>query len=187
MKYFSGFLVFSFLFEVMNIILARHVVQNIVLYNFFHVFSFLFFAYIFKNIIRSIRYKKAIAIFMILFCIFFILNLFFIQDKNNLLTYPYTIGALMMTVSCIIYFIQVFTTEAIEPVSNDPFFWLCFAWLLFYGGTLPMFAMFNYLNKNFPRLTLLYYDYIVFILNIVMNLLFLTGILCGKLFRKRFF
>jgi hypothetical protein len=187
MKYFSLFLVFSLCFEVANIFLARQGIRNIVLYNFFHAGSFLFFAYLFMNIIRSARYRKAIKWFMAGFIVFFVLNLIFLQDQNNLLTYPYTIGSLVMIISGAIYFYQVFATDAIEPVSVDPFFWLCFAWLLFYSGTLPMFGMFNYLNNNFPKLTLLYYEYIVYILNIVMNLLFLTGILCQRIFRKRFF
>ena len=73
-----------------------------------------------------------------------------------------------------------------DKVTRDPFFWVSFALVVYFGCTVPFYGMFNYLETYHYEFTVFYHTYISNTFSIVLNVLIMTAFLCRKRFPKSF-
>ena len=104
---------------------------NSLILNFFEIIFFLYFFYVFWNVISVIRFKKIIKYGAVLFIISSLVNPFF-QDP---MLFPQmiasSIGSLVLVASSIFYFIELRSKTNI-PYHRNLLFWISLGLVLFY-------------------------------------------------------
>lgn len=149
LKLFPFFLLVTILIEVTGMILWRMGKSNIILYNLFAVFAVTFYLFYLKNIIRHRLVKSLITTAIIIYPIFAIINIFFIQvDAFQSITY--SLGCLLIVGACVFYFYELFQLKQSIQLSREPAFWISSALLFFFTCTLPFIGLTNFLYEVSP-------------------------------------
>jgi hypothetical protein len=123
-----------------------------------------------KDFIKS-RY---IMILIILFEIFSIINVLFIQDLYEFPSVTGSVGAIIMFLFSVLFFTKVMTEAKILKLSKEPLIWINSAVLIYYTGNFIFYVLLNYANKHsreFAILTAKFFSYV--------NLLFYLLIAIG--------
>ncbi len=103
-----------------------------------------------------------------IYTILFLLNYFLIQTPYKLNSYSYTISGLMLLVASLLYF-RFLLKNLPEPfVHRSPLIWINIAVLIYFGGNLFLFMLYNY----FVSAIWILHN----ILNITKNVLFFIAI-----------
>ncbi len=158
--------------------------ENQWMYNLYHFFFFFFLSTIFFHVLENSRIKLTIQIFYAVFIVFMLINSLFIQGLTNVQSLTYVVGGVFMIYLSGAYIWQLFVSTDNEKISGDPFFWLSFGLIVYCGGTVPFFGMFNYLQDNFYEFTEFYLLYISNAFAIFLNILVLIAFLCRKSYPK---
>jgi hypothetical protein len=158
--------------------------QNQWMYNLFHFFFIFFLANIFFYVLENERIKLSIQIFYGVFIVFVLLNSLFIQGLTNVQSLTYVVGGVFIIYLSGAYFWQLFVSAGNEKITYDPFFWLSFGLIVYFGGTVPFFGMLNYLQDNFYEFTEFYLLYISNAFAIFLNILVFIAFICRKSYPK---
>jgi hypothetical protein len=101
--------------------------------------SFLFvlpiFLLFYKAKINSRQIGKVLNYVIILFLVFGLLNLFFIQKPFAINSYTKSVGTITMIVVSITYFYLLIKELPTESITKLPMFWINTAVLIYYSGT----------------------------------------------------
>lgn len=107
--------------------------------NIVHSVSFLFilpvFLLFYKRKISSNQIGTALNVLIILFLVFGLLNLFFIQRPFGINSYTRMFGTISMIVVSITYFYILVKELPTESITKLPMFWINTAVLIYYSGT----------------------------------------------------
>lgn len=169
--------------------LTGHVAQyfqmeNFWFYNLHHFFLFFFLAAIYFKILENELLRISIQIYYGALIVFVIINSLFIQGLFALQTLTYVGGGVFTIYLSVAYLWQLLVSSDNERITRDPFFWLSFALIVYFGGTVPFFGMFNYLQEHFFEFTRFYYVYISNAFSIFLNTLVIVAFLCRKSYQK---
>lgn len=156
------------------------------LFNVFYIFFFLYLASIFARVLESNRVQTVIGFFYFAFIAFAIINAFFIQDVREFHSLTYVVGGIFSIYLSGAYLWQMVVSPDNDKVTRDPFFWVSFALVVYFGCTVPFYGMFNYLETYHYEFTVFYHTYISNTFSIVLNVLIMTAFLCRKRFPKSF-
>ena len=142
----------------------------------FITFSSLLFIY--YNYLNTVKFKKYIKLFGIIYIGTSLINWSFIQDFNlESSEIPRIIGSLFLITTVIFFFIELLRSEKIVVFHKMLLFWISVGLLLFYSGTIPFTLKFNG-YALFPGTHKLFL--IQFILAITMYLIFTFGFIWSK-------
>lgn len=168
--------------------LLKYVVEkpNKWVFNLFYIFFFIYLSHIFYRVLESNRAQIVINFFYIAFIAFAIFNAFVIQGVSEFHSLTYVLGGIFTIYLSGAYLWQMIISPKNDSVTRDPFFWVSFALILYFGGTVPFYGMFNHLERNFYQFTVFYHTYISNTFAIVLNLLIMTAFLCRKRYPKSF-
>jgi hypothetical protein len=162
-------------------------IRNYWVYNIFNPLYFLAIAYIYQQQISSATIRRIIVWFYGLFVLVFLSNTILLQDiASTYQTLIVVIGRSFIIFLAAAYFWQLYNDAGEVKVSQDPFFWFSFGFILHFAATVPFLAMFNYLYGKYPGFTKSYYFYFINSFATLQYFLVIAGYLCRKNFQKRF-
>jgi hypothetical protein len=151
--------------------------SNVPLYNFYMVFNFSFLLFVLREIIVEKLFKKVILFSIIVFVLFSLANIIYVQKPVIWNSMSYALGALLVVAYCIYYFFELFKKPISTKLTREPPFWIVCGLLFFYCCSFPLFGLNNFL-ADAPLVLLRNLGSILILLNILLYLLFAIAFLC---------
>jgi hypothetical protein len=136
----------------------------------------MFFLVTLKDFIKPVY----ILIPIILFEIFSLINVIFIQDLFEFPSLTGSIGAMILFLFSVAFFTKVMTEAKILKLSEEPLIWINTAVLIYYTGNFIFYALLNYAysySREFALLTGKFFSYV----NLLFYLLITIGFYKVKL------
>lgn len=84
--------------------------------------------------------------------VFSLLDFFFIETPMKMNSYTAYVTGILLIVMALNYLYQLMNSLPVENITTLPLFWLAFATLVYYGGTLFIFLFNNYLTVHLPQI-----------------------------------
>ncbi len=163
---------------------TRHEEENYWLYNCFNFVFYPCLAHIFSYVIENPKIQTAISAFYWVFILFVICNTLFIQAVTAWQTLTHVAGGCFVIFLGGAYFFQLLNSVDNDRITSDPFFWLSFGLVFYFGGSIPFLGMFNYLRDNFFDFTSFYFTYVYNAFSMVLNLIIVRAFLCRMNYQK---
>lgn len=183
LRVFPGFLLITFLVEMIAIRRASLRVNNLFLYSLFSAFEFTFYLYFFSAIYKNTNAKKVALVAMFTYMIAAFVNIFFIQGRNAFHTYTFMLGCALIIGFGAYYLFRLVNQPQTGKISRDPTFWITAGLMIYYCCDLPVFGILNYitsLSKGTYNGLVVVYNF----MNIVLYSFFTVAFLCRLSIRK---
>lgn len=158
--------------------------SNLWIYNLYIIPEYLFYLVFFCQVIDNKRIKKILLPFGLIYLLFGLINIGFIQGLLKLNTYTIILGGLIAVVLSSAYFVQELNRKNPEMVHKHPLFWISAGVLVFHSVSLPNFIFMNYLSRTNLPLAIALFN-ILLVLNILMYSFYLIAFLCHKPIPKK--
>jgi hypothetical protein len=159
-------------------------IHNHWLYNIFGWLFYLPLALLYLRNIISPTIRKLIKLFIVAFPLLIVIDSAFLEGVRQLQSVIIVCGGAGITFMAAAYMRQLFLSDSNEKISRDPWFWFSFAFIVYFGASVPYLGMFNYLWENYKDFAAVYYFYINMFFTIVLHCLIITGFLCRTNYRK---
>ena len=166
-------------------------IHNTIISNTSGIAEFSFYFYVIRSVIKNPKVKKAFFYTGILFVVFTVINLFFIQKDDRFNPINFTLGTFIAVIFCIYYFLELFQKSDTQSLIKLASFWIVSG--IFFNVVLsfPMYASISFMDnmsKANQKTMMIIFNHIEAIYNII-NVLtyilyttgFLTRIRTGKL------
>ncbi len=121
---------------------------NAWLYNFSIPVEYLFYAFLFYSYSQKKWIKNFILGFGIIFLLFVLTNLFFIQGHQKMNTNMLKVGSFSMIVVCCLFFVELLSVERVVNYVKEPMFWIATGVFLFNTGEFFYTLFSDYLIHN---------------------------------------
>lgn len=177
LKYFLALLWFVVFVEFFGKYYYQLFNSNYIIYNIYHAINFTALLMLYRTFIQNKRHKKWISFFPSIYLVSFFANLLLQNYFNQIQTFPFIIGALLVIFSILLYFLEILSTDKVLYVSKNLLFWISIGLLIYFVGKIPTRLITNYWNE------VSYYESIFiveYILTIFMNVCFIIGFICTK-------
>jgi hypothetical protein len=179
LKYFLYLMWFVVLVEFSISVLKNNdiIVRNNFIYN---VISSLQYIYFFTLYARTIKYKKWVHFFLIIYIVAIAVNFLWFQKLTTTSTFhsfTFSLGAILLIVTIGLFFIEILNSEKVLYFTRYLMFWISIGLFVFYTGVIPLFVTIRFLP------TLLRSDSfltIFFTLNLVMYSCFTIGFILSN-------
>lgn len=182
LKLFPIFLLLTLLVELTGFLLTRYKIDNVFLYKIFIAIEFEFYLYTLYGIIRSKKFKKVILYALCTYPLITFINTWLV-DLNAFNSVSYSVGCLLVVLSCIYYFFELFRLPKAVNLSREPAFWICTGLLFYYSCSFPLYGLYNFLFTA-SGIILRNLGFILTLLNVILYSLFTIAFLCRINFRK---
>ncbi|TYQ00101.1 hypothetical protein C7447_101710 [Tenacibaculum adriaticum] len=175
-RFFLLFLFFLFFIDTLALTLSKLKYNN----AFYNLLSFLEFNLLFafyKGVFKNKLTKKILCFsFYIYNIIYFFSSIFYgvLIFKTKLNTIAPVFGAFLIAIVLILYLREMLLSEEIVNYKKNIVFWITVGLLLYYLGTLPLTAIFNFMKSGSSFIKLYRIQHI---LTIIMHSCFLIGLL----------
>jgi hypothetical protein len=159
-------------------------IHNNIIINTWGIAEFSFYLFVLWSVIVNIKVKRRILYTTMTFVVFALINLFFIQHNDLFNPVNFTIGTVITVIFCIYYFFELFQKTEAQTLTRLPSFWIVSAILFNVVLIFPIFALFSFMNqlsKANQKTSMIVFDHIVAIFNIISVLtyiLYSIGFLC---------
>ena len=183
LKTFSFFLLVNLITETISAVQDAYVINNLLFVNLVTVFDSTFYIYFVRDIIRSTLVKKILLYCLIIYPAIFLVNTLLIQGSVVFHSMTYALGCLLIVLSCVYYFWELFQQPDSMNLSRQPVFWICSGLLFYYACTFPFYGTTN-LVSALPKVILKNLLLIFVLLNILQYLSFTIAFLCRLRNRK---
>ena len=122
-------------------------IPNYIVYNLYYLAVFAFFLLWCRSLLSS-RVKKAMLLFFFcIYCLFYLVNIIFLQDfVFDFLTYSFTVGTMLITITVSIYFVEMLNRDIILQVTKSSYFWISFGLLVFCITYLPFKLAYRFME-----------------------------------------
>jgi hypothetical protein len=163
---------------------SNHRIHNNILLNTWTIVEFSFYFFVIREIVAGMKAKKRILYVIMLYPLLAFINLLFFQHNDLFNPINFTIGTLITVILCIYYFFELFQKTEAQSIARLPGFWIVSAILFNVVLIFPIFALIsfmNQLNKANQKTSMIIFDHIVAIFNIISVLtyiLYSIGFLC---------
>ena len=157
--------------------------NNILFYNLFTFFEFIFYLFFFWLIFPKGRIRKTIIVVIFIYTLLGFANIFFIQGTKIFHSYTYVLGCILIVVFSTGYLYFLFNSPETTGLTNNPYFWIAAGLMFYYTCTFSLFGLENFIAqtmKHYSRLLLMISD----LLNVLLYSIFTTGFLCRLKIRK---
>ena len=151
------------------------VVQNNFVYNLLTSIQYVYFFFVYYYTMKTARYKKIVAGFLVAFPVAVTINFLWIQRLTITApfhSYTFTLGAILLMVTIGLFFAEILNTEKVLYFKRYLMFWISIGLFLFYTGIIPFMVGVNFMPLLLSSDML---SIIFFTLNLVMYSCFITG------------
>ena len=180
-KYFFHFLWYTFLVELLALVLQNIFEINAsLLYAVFTFTSFMFYFGWYYRVLERKVFKGLVVGFAILYAIIHIVAMvpgWFDGPKS----YAFATGSISLLILTLLHFYQLLKSDEVLIVKHKLSFWISTALLLFYIGIIPLILLASYLDIDGGN-----YKTILLILNVVLYGCYIIGFLWTKKEYNRF-
>ncbi|HEV2479533.1 MAG TPA: hypothetical protein VGS79_07705 [Puia sp.] len=183
LKAFSLFLLVNLITDTISAIQDAKVINNLLFVNLVTVFDVSFYCYFIREIVRSKAVKKILLYCLIIYPAVFLVNTLLIQGSVVFHSMTYALGCLLIVLSCVYYFWELFQQPDSVNLSRQPAFWISSGLLFYYACTFPFYGTTN-LVRALPKVILKNLLLIFVLLNILQYLSFTIAFLCRLRTRK---
>lgn len=180
-KYFLALLWFTFLVELMNLLLKDlFLIESSVGHQIYFVISFSFYFYWYYDVLGR-RFSKLITLFftVIFLAMTGLAYIFPIEMGGK--GYAFITGAIGLLVLTFFHFYQLLKSDEVLIVKHKLSFWVSTALLLFYMGILPLILLAGYLDIKDSSYTI-----ILVCLNLILYGCYIIGFIWTKEKYNRF-
>jgi hypothetical protein len=177
LKTFSLFLLINLVTETISAVQDAYVINNLVFVNLVTVFESTFYIYFVREMIKSPLVKKILLYCLIIYPAIFLVNTLLIQGSVVFHSMTYALGCLLIVLSCVYYFWELFQLTDSVNLSRQPAFWISSGLLFYYACTFPFYGTTN-LVSALPKVILKNLLFVFVLLNILQYLSFTIAFLC---------
>jgi len=177
--YFIPFLAITAFVELYAI--GKDRTSKTIFYNFFLLFEFLFYAFIYYYNLRNVRLKKYILFSCLVFLAFYLINLFFVYGLYEFHSYTSILSSFLKVIFICMFFYETILPETLSTsLFLKPFFWVNVGLIFFSLGSVILLAMVNFLSSiDLQNKGIVVFKVIIKILNVILyGSLSLAFILC---------
>jgi len=144
-------------------------IPNYPVYAVFGVLETTFLLWWYRSLLTSLKRKKIVTSFLILFLAYSLINVVFFQDfKTESLTYSYALEVIFLVITICYYFIEMFNNEMVLKIRKSMYFWISLGLLLFHSSFMPFYVA----NKFFLFGDVKLYSVVNFFLSLIMYTMF---------------
>lgn len=158
----------SFIFNVLGYFLRSNLAGNVYDFSLFILVTTLF------NYNTNKKYSGAFALTAVLFLVFALYNLVFLQ-REGIASYNKLIASFLILSYCLIYFYRLIIELPTTNVLKLPMFWFASAFLFFHAGTFILFVFTDYLVNVLQNDLVTYWSFHN-ILSIIQQVIILVGL-----------
>jgi len=134
-RFFIYYLVFIVVIELTGRYIRKVLHQpNVWLYNLSIPLEYLFYAFVFWKGFKIAAFRILAGWFIILFCIYTVFNLCFINGISTFASNNVTMGSFFMILFSLLFFYDLYINTETETVWKTPMFWIAAGVLLFNAG-----------------------------------------------------
>lgn len=184
LKWLSLLWVFLFCLDVIGNVLKEKNFNNLWLYNIFGWFFYLPLCALYYTKLHQPAIRTFIKIFAAILATLIVVDTFFIEGFRRLQSLVIVVGGAGIICLAGAYFRQLYVSDSSEKISRDPWFWFSFAFIIYFGASVPYLGMLNYLWEHYKDFAAAYYFYVNISFTIVLHCLIITGYLCRINFQK---
>ncbi len=115
--------------------------------------SYLLIQFYFLGMIYFIELKRPrfLMLIVVVFVIYFIISTIFFYELLDFNTQAHSIAGLILVGISIYYLYNLLKELQSDNIAKVPMFWISFAVLCYYGGTLVLFLLNNLMIYNYPN------------------------------------
>jgi hypothetical protein len=123
--------------------------NNLWLLHLYTPLEFACIAWFYNKTLSGLANKFVILWIGLGFAVLSVLNTAFLQDSTTFNTYARSLEALLVIAFCLSWYYKALVEMKIRKLQQDPVFWINTGFLLYFSGTVLLFASSNYiLNIN---------------------------------------
>jgi len=176
LKLWLYFLVYSFLNEIgARYIIETYNVRAMISSNAWWSVNSFFYLFFFLSLIKNTKKKKYIIGLIVVLGIYSTISVLFFKDiRKNYFVDSWILGQLFVIASIMFYYSEMLLSDSIFNIKYSLFFWISIGALIFNLGILPVFVVGELIDYQGI------FRYIIFGLNVVLSLCFITGFLISK-------
>ena len=183
LKFFPAYFLCGLLVGIYEEYTSSHRISNTGIANVYSIADFCFIFFVLRATIVNPKVRRIILSTIIVFALFALINVLFIQKKIGFNPVNFTVGSLITVSFCIYYFVELFQKTEAQSLASLPAFWIVSAVLFNTVLTFPMFALISFMQQTSPFIS----NNISTIFNIILVLtyiLYSIGFLCRIRIRK---
>lgn len=185
LRLFFYFLVFTFIIDAGGSMYSYYFKKsNHFIVNIYLAISFIFYFFLFYINAERKKIKKIVLISCILYFLIALYDNIFINGFYLFNAYSYSVGSILITLCCMLYFMGLFTSDTLINYFKIPMFWIATGLLFYYAGNLVQMSLLIYiLNHNLDPGAMVY-RFISVTLNILLFGAFSVSFLCNQSWKK---
>jgi|GEM_PF-647412 len=159
-------------------------IHNNIIPNTTGILEFSFYFFVIRSVIANIKVKNRIFYTTIVFVIFAIINLVFIQRNDLFNPINFTIGTVITVVFCIYYFFELFQKTETQSLARLTSFWVVSGILFNVVLIFPIFALISFmdtLSKANLKTSMIVFNHIesIFeVISVLTYILYSIGFIC---------
>ncbi len=184
-KWFNLFLWVTVVLELVGKLTATMPEVKFPMYNVFNGLEFLFYLFFIVSLFNSKKWQQAFSVLILLFGVYFSVNLFFLQGLYTYNNNTHTAGCVLIVVFVLSVFYEMYRIENwTHAIQKRSLLAVLCGLLVFYSGNLVNTALLNYLSQKDPAQAISLYKLVNHNLNLVLYLLFTVAFINDS-FQKR--
>lgn len=170
-RWFVLFLWTTVVIELMGKLTTKMLEVKIPMYNLFNGAEFLFYLSLLAVVAKWQGVRTVLRVFFLVFGLFFIVNLLFIQGFYIYNAHTHTAGAVLLIAGALLVLFKISASDTNElGWLKWPLMWVLFGVLVFYTGNLFNTSLYNYQSEKNPAQAVKLYRLINHNLNVVLYL-----------------
>ena len=172
-RYFLYLLIVIVFFEILATYIKEGTpYKNFPIYNLLSLFSFLFYFYWFRLVLKEKKWlKPMLVVFIISTCY----SLFTQDFFYNLWAEMWYVGSVFILFNAFLYYNELLNKTTLLNYKKSAEFWVATGLLMYHVGFLPLLLFMDYYSSNHY-----YYRLPILILNIILYSCFIKSFLCLK-------
>lgn len=179
LKYFLYLLWYIVINDFIALYYSKNVsIYNASFYNIFQIVSFTYYLMLYKHIIQSLKFKKAMSYLILLYLISFIISFFLDDFFKNHFSISYITGSLFVITGIIIFFSEILNSDKIINMNKMLIFWISIGLFVSILPDIPFDLMRKYYSKS-PTIPYIFIS--SYLLVFTNNVILISGFIwCNK-------
>lgn len=157
-------------------------IYNAPFFNIFQVIFTIYYLNLYKSVIESLKYKKLISYFVLIYIVSFAIALIVDDFFRFHLSLSYITGSILIVISIILYFSEILNSDKIIKINKMLMFWISIGLLISLLPDIP----FDVIRKYYAKSPTIPYIYVVsYLLVISYNFLLISGFIWSEKQQKQ--
>jgi hypothetical protein len=185
LRVFTWFMLFTILTQVAGFVYSWYTKKsNHFIFNIYILVQFIFYFGVFFKTFQSKKLKLTTLLIGIIFLIYYWFNIIFKTGFYVFNSAGNSLGSILTILCCLLYFVSLFTSEAVVNYFRISMFWIATGLLFFFVGNFIYLSLIEYIVNHNLDARGNFYRYIMVTLNLLMYGLFSLGFISNQLWKK---